>query len=379
MRVTPITRARIGDCQRWVVKIGSALLTDHGRGLDRPAIDAWVEQIEFLLATGKEIVLVSSGAIAEGLVRLQWARRPDSIGELQAAAAVGQMGLIEAYQTSFQRYGRHTAQILLDHDDMANRQRYLNARSALQTLLGHAVVPIVNENDTVVTDEIRFGDNDRLAAMVANLLDADLLVILTDRDGLFTADPATNPQATLISHAACSDTTLDAASGGSNGGIGRGGMLTKLQAARQAAHSGCNTLIAGGANQDILKQIAAGGLVGTLLTADQKPLAAKKQWLVGQLQIRGRVYVDAGAVAVLRQRGSSLLAVGVIAVEGDFKRGDLISCVGSDGCEVARGLINYSADETTAIKGSSTSEIMRRLGYREEDELIHRDNLVLLG
>lgn len=374
-----MTRAPVENCRRWVVKIGSALLTDGGNGLNRRAIDAWVEQIDGLLATGKEIVLVSSGAIAEGLVRLQWARRPESIGLLQAAAAVGQMGLIEAYQTSFQRFGRHTAQILLDHDDMASRQRYLNARSALNTLLGHGVVPIVNENDTVVTDEIRFGDNDRLAAMVANLLDADLLVILTDRDGLFTADPTIDPQATLIAEAACSDSTLDVAAGGSGSGVGRGGMLTKLQAARQAAHSGCNTLIVGGAQEHILSRIAAGEPLGSLLTTDQKPLAARKQWLAGQLQIRGQLQLDAGAVAVLQQQGSSLLAVGVLALEGDFKRGDLISCLDTDGREVARGLINYSADETAMIKGHSTSEIIRQLGYCEEEELIHRDNLVVLG
>ena len=374
-----MTRAPVENCRRWVVKIGSALLTDGGNGLNRRAIDAWVAQIDGLLATGKEIVLVSSGAIAEGLVRLQWARRPESVGQLQAAAAVGQMGLIEAYQTSFQRFSRHTAQILLDHDDMASRQRYLNARSALNTLLGHGVVPIVNENDTVVTDEIRFGDNDRLAAMVANLLDADLLVILTDRDGLFTADPAIDPQATLISEAACSDSSLDVVAGGSGSGVGRGGMLTKLQAARQAAHSGCNTLIVGGAQENILSRIAAGEPLGSLLTTDQKPLAARKQWLAGQLQIRGQLQLDAGAVAVLRQQGSSLLAVGVLAVEGDFKRGDLISCLDTDGREVARGLINYSADETAMIKGYSTNEIIRRLGYCEEDELIHRDNLVVLG
>ncbi|MDE0763102.1 MAG: glutamate 5-kinase [Cellvibrionales bacterium] len=374
-----MTRLPVENCRRWVVKIGSALLTDGGNGLNRQAIDAWVEQIDGLLATGKEIVLVSSGAIAEGLVRLQWARRPESIGQLQAAAAVGQMGLIEAYQTSFQRFGRHTAQILLDHDDIASRQRYLNARSALNTLLGHGVVPIVNENDTVVTDEIRFGDNDRLAAMVANLLDADLLVILTDRDGLFTADPAIDPQATLITEAACSDSSLDMVAGGSGSGVGRGGMLTKLQAARQAAHSGCNTLIVGGAQQNILSRIAAGEPLGSLLTTNQKPLAARKQWLAGQLQIRGQLQLDAGAVAVLRQQGSSLLAVGVLAVEGDFKRGDLISCLDVDGREVARGLINYSAEETAVIKGHNTGQISRQLGYCEEDELIHRDNLVVLG
>jgi glutamate 5-kinase len=365
------------DAKRWVIKIGSALLTNDGAGLDRKAIDSWVEQTAQLLSEGNEVVLVSSGAIAEGIVRLGWTTRPESIHELQAAAAVGQMGLIQTYESSFKRFDRHTAQILLDHDDMANRQRYLNARGALQTLISLNVVPIVNENDTVVTDEIRFGDNDSLAALVANLIDADMLVILTDKDGLFDANPDTNPDAQLISEAMANDTSLDALAGGSNGTLGRGGMVTKLQAARLAARSGCNTVIAGGRNQNILHQVAAGENVGTLLSASQKPLAARKQWLAGQLQVKGKLFLDAGAVDVLTQRGRSLLAVGVTAVEGIFTRGDLVSCVDSNGVEVARGLVGYSSEEANRIKGHSAESIAGILGYREDDELIHRDNLVV--
>mgnify|MGYP006099531553 FL=1 len=365
------------DAKRWVIKIGSALLTNDGAGLDREAIDSWVEQIAHLLSQGNNVVLVSSGAIAEGIVRLGWTSRPESIHELQAAAAVGQMGLIQTYESSFKRFDRHTAQILLDHDDMANRQRYLNARGALQTLISLNVVPIVNENDTVVTDEIRFGDNDSLAALVANLIDADMLVILTDKDGLFDANPDTNPDAQLISEAMANDTSLDALAGGSNGTLGRGGMVTKLQAARLAARSGCNTVIAGGRNQNILHQVAAGENVGTLLSASQKPLAARKQWLAGQLQVKGKLFLDAGAVDVLTQRGRSLLAVGVTAVEGIFTRGDLVSCVDSNGVEVARGLVGYSSEEANRIKGHSAESIAGILGYREDDELIHRDDLVV--
>jgi glutamate 5-kinase len=365
------------EAKRWVIKIGSALLTNDGAGLDRKAIDSWVEQIAALLAEGKEVVLVSSGAIAEGIVRLDWKTRPDSIHELQAAAAVGQMGLIQAYESSFMRFDHHTAQILLDHDDMASRQRYLNARGVLQTLMGLGVVPIVNENDTVVTDEIRFGDNDSLAALVANLIDADMLVILTDKDGLFDANPDTNPDAKLISQAMATDSSLDALAGGSSGTLGRGGMVTKLQAARLAARSGCNTLIVGGRNPNILHQVAAGETIGTLLSATQKPLAARKQWLAGQLQVKGKLILDAGAVKVLTQQGRSLLAVGVSGVEGTFTRGELVSCVDSNGVEVARGLVNYNSDEAGRIKGQSTESISEILGYREDDELIHRDNLVV--
>ena len=372
-----MTRAITQDAQRLVVKIGSALLTNNGAGLDRDAIDGWVEQIAQLLAQGKEIVLVSSGSIAEGIVRLGWKTRPDSIHELQAAAAVGQMGLIQTYESSFQRFDRLTAQILLDHDDLANRQRYLNARSALRTLIKLNVLPIVNENDTVVTDEIRFGDNDSLAALVANLIDADLLVILTDKDGLYSANPDLDPKAHLISEAMADDSSLDALAGGSNSALGRGGMVTKLQAARLAARSGCNTVIVGGRNSGILTAVTQGVEVGTLLTASQQPLAARKQWLAGQLQVKGQLVLDAGAVKVLQQQGRSLLAVGVTQVKGQFTRGELVSCIDTDGQEIARGLVNYNSAEATRIQGQGTEHIAEILGYREDDELIHRDNMVV--
>jgi|TARA_B110000977_G_scaffold108215_1_gene140931 glutamate 5-kinase len=372
-----MTRAITRDAQRLVVKIGSALLTNNGAGLDREAIDGWVEQIAQLLAQGKEIVLVSSGSIAEGIVRLGWKTRPDSIHELQAAAAVGQMGLIQTYESSFQRFDRLTAQILLDHDDLANRQRYLNARSALQTLIQLNVLPIVNENDTVVTDEIRFGDNDSLAALVANLIDADLLVILTDKDGLYSANPDLDPNAQLISEAMADDSSLDALAGGSNSALGRGGMITKLQAARLAARSGCNTVIVGGRNSGILTAVTQGAEVGTLLTASQQPLAARKQWLAGQLQVKGQLVLDAGAVKVLQQQGRSLLAVGVTQVKGQFTRGELVSCIDTDGQEIARGLVNYNSAEAARIQGQGTEHFAEILGYREDDELIHRDNMVV--
>jgi len=372
-----MTREIAKDAKRWVIKIGSALLTNNGAGLDRNAIDGWVDQIANLLLQGKEVVLVSSGAIAEGIVRLGWQNRPDSIHELQAAAAVGQMGLVQAYESSFQRFDRLTAQILLDHDDMASRQRYLNARGVLQTLMSLTVVPIINENDTVVTDEIRFGDNDSLAALVANLIDADILVILTDKDGLYSANPDLELDARLISQAMAKDTSLDTLAGGSGGTLGRGGMVTKLQAARLAARSGCSTIIVGGRNANILHQVAAGDEVGTLLSAGQKPLAARKQWLAGHLQVKGQLVLDAGAVKVLTQQGRSLLAVGVRQVVGTFTRGDLVSCVNADGVEIARGLVNYNANEAALIQGQSTESIAGILGYRGDDELIHRDNLVV--
>jgi glutamate 5-kinase len=370
-------RQTISNAKRLVVKVGSALLTNDGAGIDRQAIDAWVEQIAKLLSAGKEVVLVSSGAVAEGLVRLGIDTRPESIHILQSAAAVGQMGLIQTYETSFRRFERQTAQILLDHDDMANRERYLNARSVIQTLMELNVVPIVNENDTVVTDEIRFGDNDRLAALVANLIDADALIILTDKDGMYSANPDENKDAKLISQALASDSSLDALAGSSNGALGRGGMQTKLEAARLASRSGCNTVIAGGRNQDILTRICEGENLGTLLQAGQTPIAARKQWLAGQLQVKGRLVLDDGAAKVLRQQGRSLLAVGVTQVSGKFTRGELVSCEDSSGQEVARGLVNYNADETRLIQGKSTEEIATILGYCDDDELIHRDNMVV--
>jgi len=360
-----------------VVKIGSALLTNDGAGVDRSAIDSWVNQIAELLSQGKEIVLVSSGAIAEGMARLGWANRPDSIHDLQAAAAVGQMGLIQIYESSFLRFNRKTAQILLDHDDLASRQRYLNARGVMKRLMDLGVVPIVNENDTVVTDEIRFGDNDNLAALVANLIDADVLVILTDKDGLYNANPDHDPTAQLVTEAKATDSSLDSVVGESFSQLGRGGMVTKLQAARLASSSGCSTIIAGGRNNDVLMDIASGKSIGTLLKAHQKPIAARKQWLAGQLQVKGKLVLDDGATEVLVRHGRSLLPVGITSVDGTFGRGDLVSCVDPRGIEVARGLVNYSAEEAGKLCGESTSSISKILGYKDDDEMIHRDNLVL--
>ena len=372
-------RSEIKNSTRWVIKIGSSLLTNHGRGLDRKAIDCWVGQIEDLWVAGREVVLVSSGAIAAGMSRLNWKQRPATVGHLQAAAAVGQMGLVQTYETSFKRFNRQTAQILLDHDDMANRERYLNARSTLQTLLSYSVIPIINENDTVVTDEIRFGDNDRLAAIVANLLDAEVLVILTDQEGLFDSDPKYNDKASLISEVESDDIRLDTVAFGGNTNIGRGGMLTKLQAARQAANSGCSTIIAGGFLDKIIPRISKGEKVGTFLRTKKKPLTARKKWLASQLQVRGALHLDAGASEVLMQKGRSLLPVGVVSVEGDFSRGDLVSCLDDNKQEIARGLVNYSSADTKLIRGRGTSSIFDALGFREEDELIHRDNLVVLS
>jgi len=365
------------NARRWVVKIGSALLTADGRGLDRESIGHWVSQVAHLLDQGVEVVLVSSGAVAEGMSRLGWRKRPSSVHELQAAAAVGQMGLVQAYEFQFQQFNRHTAQVLLDHDDLSNRERYLNARSTLQTLIGLGAVPVINENDTVVTDEIRFGDNDSLAAMVANLIDADLLVILTDQHGLYDADPRKNPKANLISLGKAGDPALEALAG-DGGALGRGGMITKLKAARLAARSGANTVIVGGREDNVLPRLAQGEALGTLLVAEQEPLAARKQWLAGRLQVRGSLTLDEGAARVLRERGRSLLPVGVQFVVGDFHRGDLVRCVDAEGLEIARGLVNYSAAESRQIIGKNSDKIAGILGYCDHKELIHRDNLVLV-
>jgi glutamate 5-kinase len=370
-------RQSLRACKRVVVKIGSALLTNDGRGLCVEGLDAWVAQIAALRADGREVVLVSSGAVAEGMTRLGWKERPDDLHKLQAAAAVGQMGLIQAYEQRFRTHNLQTAQILLGHDDISARDRYLNARGTLLTLLELGVVPVVNENDTVVTDEIRFGDNDTLAALVANLIDADTLVILTDQRGLFAEDPRKNPAAELISVAEVADRDLDVMVGGSAGVLGRGGMLTKLRAARLASRSGANTVIVGGREDRVLDRVFAGEDLGTLLLSGQRPIAARKKWLAGQLQLRGRLQLDDGAVRVLRQQGRSLLPVGVVAVSGQFARGDLVMCVGADGNEVARGLVNYSAEDARKVLGLSSARIAEALGYIAEPELIHRDNLLI--
>lgn len=370
-------RESLANARRLVIKIGSALLTDDGKGLDKTAIAGWVGQIAWLLDQGKEVVLVSSGAVAEGVTRLGWEHRPDTVHELQAAAAVGQMGLVQSWETAFQGFGRHTAQVLLVHEDLSDRRRYLNARSTLQTLLAMGVVPVVNENDTVATDEICFGDNDTLGGIVANLIDADLLIILTDQHGLFRQDPRQNPDAELIGEADADDASLDGFAAGGAGALGRGGMLTKLTAARVAARSGADTVIAGGRNRDVLKSIAAGAACGTWLRAGQQPVAARKRWLASHLQTRGVLVLDAGACQKLRRSGSSLLAVGVTEVEGDFERGALVLCRDPEGREVARGLVNYSASEARKIAGKASESFAAALGFHNEDELIHRDNLVL--
>ncbi|MCU7865022.1 MAG: glutamate 5-kinase [Candidatus Thiodiazotropha sp. (ex Lucinoma borealis)] len=327
---------------------------------------------------GHEVVLVSSGAVAEGMSRMGWSTRPHNLNELQAAAAIGQMGLVHAWESCFQQYGLHTAQILLTRDDLDDRSRYLNARSTLRTLLELGVVPVVNENDTVTTDELRFGDNDTLAALVANLIEADLLVLLTDQDGLFDADPRFNPDATLINETRIDNPQLDEVAGGSVGGLGLGGMVTKVRAARLAARSGTGTVIAAGRQDRVVEAISRGDTIGTLLVPVQESQAARKRWLAGQLQPRGSLTLDDGAVKVLRKQGSSLLAVGVCGVKGDFSRGEAVVCLDLAGCEVARGLVNYDALETLKIMGKPSSQIESILGYIDEDELIHRDNLVLL-
>ena len=372
-------RSEVGKARRWVIKIGSALLTDNGRGLDHDAIRAWTAQMTRLRQSGCELVLVSSGAVAEGMNRLGWEQRPHQLVALQAAAAVGQMGLVQAYESNFQIHGLHTAQVLLTHDDLVNRTRYLNARSTLRKLLDLGVIPVVNENDTVACDELRFGDNDTLAALVANLVEADLLVILTDQNGVYDRDPRHTSDAQLIEDAEAGDPQLlAAATGSSSSGLGSGGMTSKVRAAELAARSGTVTWIASGREPQVLEKIAAGAPLGTLVHPASGPLASRKQWLAGQLQACGRLSLDAGAVRVLQQSGSSLLPVGVTGVEGDFRRGDLVSCHARDGVAVARGLVNYDAAEARRIIGHSSEKIEQLLGYVDEAELIHRDNLVLL-
>ncbi|UYG08071.1 glutamate 5-kinase [Halomonas sp. M4R1S46] len=370
-------REALKAMRRVVVKIGSALLTNDGRGLDEAAIGGWVDQIAALHRRGVEVVLVSSGAVAAGMVRLGWQVRPSAVHALQAAAAVGQNGLTECYEGHFARHGLITAQVLLTHDDLSNRKRYLNARSALRTLVDMRVVPVVNENDTVVTDEIRFGDNDTLGALVANLLEADALVILTDQEGLFDADPRHDPHARLIAEGRADDARLAAVAGG-GGALGRGGMATKVRAARLAARSGAVTVIASGRQSAVLQRLADGERLGTLLTPERAPMAARKRWLAGQLQVRGSLTLDAGAVKVLRGSGSSLLPVGVKALSGDFVRGDMVLCVDEQGQRVAKGLVNYGADEAQRLLGQPSHRIEAILGYMEAPELIHRDNLVVL-
>jgi glutamate 5-kinase len=370
-------RKRLTESRRLVVKVGSALVTNNGAGLALEAMAEWARQIAALLADRRQVVLVSSGAIAAGMQRLGWQQRPHAVHELQAAAAVGQMSLAQTYETRFAQFGLKTAQILLTHADLADRTRYLNARSTLLTLLELGVVPIINENDTVVTDEIKFGDNDTLGALVANLIEADTLLILTDQQGLYSADPRRDPAATLISEGLADDARYEAMAGGAGTGISKGGMITKIRAAQRAARSGTDTVIASGQAEDVLLRVCQGETLGTLLVATASPLAARKQWLADHLQLAGSVYLDEGARCALAS-GKSLLPVGVTRVEGEFVRGAAVACRTENGQEIARGLINYSSAETRRIAGHATQEITRLLGYLDETELIHRDNMVLL-
>ncbi len=368
--------APAANAQRWVVKIGSALTTSHGAGLNATAIEDWAAQVASIKRGGHEVVIVTSGAVAEGAVRLGWQVRPHSLHQLQAAAAVGQMGLVRVWELAFRHHDCIAAQILLTHDDVANRERYLNARSTLWTLMQYGVVPVINENDTVATEEIKLGDNDTLAGLVSNLIDADLLVILTDQEGLMTADPRTDPHAQLISRAQLDDPLLDGIAG-DGGAWGRGGMRTKVSAARLAARSATSTVIANGRRPNVLLDLAKGEAIGTFLAAPPTKQASRKQWLGSTLHVRGKLFLDAGACRVLREHGRSLLPVGVLRAEGDFARGELVACVDPEGREIARGLSNYTAQEVAVIKGQGTAKLEAILGYAREPELIHRDNLVL--
>lgn len=365
------------DARRIVVKVGSSLVTNEGRGLDEVAIGEWCRQLAALMRDGREVVMVSSGAIAEGMKRLGWRARPREINELQAAAAVGQMGLVQVYETKLRENGVGSAQVLLTHADLVDRERYLNARSTLRTLLSLGVVPVINENDTVVTDEIKFGDNDTLGALVANLVEADALVILTDQKGLFTADPRKNPDARFVHEAVAGDPALETMAGGVGSAIGSGGMITKILAAKRAAGSGAATVIAWGREPDALLRLSRGEAIGTLLLAQTAKHQARKRWMADHLQLRGFVTVDAGAAVKVRSEGKSLLPIGMTAVDGEFSRGDVIAVRDPQGVELARGLANYSSVEARMLCRKPSSEFERLLGYAAEPEMLHRDNMVL--
>ena len=369
-------RDKIKNAKRWVVKVGSSLVTNNGRGLDLAAIEQWASQLVAMQKQGIQVVLVSSGAVAEGVARLNLKKRPKEVHLQQAAAAVGQMGLVQAYESCFMRHGVHAAQILLTHADLSDRTRYLNARSTLTTLLKMATVPVINENDTVATAELCFGDNDTLAALVANLINADVMVLLTDQAGLYSADPRVNEDAKLIEVASANDSSLKAMAGKGTS-LGRGGMATKVSAAKLAARSGTSTIIADGKLPLVLERLSQGEAIGTLLQADKEPVTARKQWLAGQLSVKGKLTLDAGAANVLQNSGKSLLAVGIKATEGRFSRGDVVACQDESGREIARGLVNYAADEVRQLQGQSSSRIEELLGYAGEVEIIHRDNLIL--
>ena len=365
------------DARRIVVKVGSSLVTNEGRGLDEQAIGEWCRQLSALVRDGREVIMVSSGAIAEGMKRLGWTTRPQELHELQAAAAVGQMGLAHMYETKLRENGLGSAQVLLTHADLADRERYLNARSTLLTLLSHGVLPVINENDTVVNDEIKFGDNDTLGALVANLVEADALIILTDQKGLYTADPRRDPSATFVHEARAGDAKLEEMAGGAGSSIGKGGMITKILAAKRAAGSGASTVIAWGREPDALLRLAQGEAIGTLLVAQTQKQQARKQWMADHLQLRGSVIIDDGAVSKLKGDGSSLLPIGMTGVDGDFSRGEVIAILDVRGQEVARGLANYAAAEARILCRKPSSQMMELLGYAAEPEMVHRDNLVL--
>lgn len=387
MSIQPISSPVLRDARRIVIKVGSSLVTNEGRGLDEAAIEEWTRQLAALVhgdggcggEARREVIMVSSGAVAEGMKRLGWAVRPKEIHELQAAAAVGQMGLVQMYETKLRAHGVGSAQVLLTHADLADRERYLNARSTLVTLLALGVVPVINENDTVVNDEIKFGDNDTLGALVANLVDADALIILTDQKGLYTADPRSDPEARFVHEAQAGDPALEAMAGGAGSSIGKGGMLTKILAAKRAAGSGTSTVIAWGREQNVLLRLTQGEAIGTLLVASTHKNQARKQWMMDHLQLRGAVTIDAGAVLKLRSEGKSLLPIGMVAVDGDFSRGDVIAVHDPQGHEIARGLANYASAEARLLCGHVSSEIEQLLGYRAEPEMMHRDNMVVLS
>ena len=365
------------DARRIVVKVGSSLVTNEGRGLDEQAIGEWCRQLSALVREGRELIMVSSGAIAEGMKRLGWQQRPKALNELQAAAAVGQMGLAQMYETQLRHNGLGSAQVLLTHADLADRERYLNARSTLLTLLSHGVLPVINENDTVVNDEIKFGDNDTMGALVANLVEAEVLIILTDQKGLYSADPRVDPNATLVHTARAGDAQLEAMAGGAGSSIGKGGMITKILAAKRAAGSGASTVIAWGRETDVLLRLSKGEAIGTLLVAPTQKQQARKQWMADHLQLRGSITVDKGAVDKVRKEGKSLLPIGMVAVEGEFSRGEVIAILDPQGVEIARGLANYASAEARLICRKPSGEIETNLGYMAEPEMVHRDNLVL--
>ena len=374
----PSANGPLKTARRIVVKVGSSLVTNEGRGLDEVAIGQWSEQLAALVKDGRELIMVSSGAVAEGMKRLGWTVRPKEIHELQAAAAVGQMGLVQMYETKLREHGVGSAQVLLTHADLADRERYLNARSTLLTLLQLNVVPVINENDTVVNDEIKFGDNDTLGALVANLVEADVLVILTDQKGLYTADPRRDPAAQFVHEARAGDPRLEAMAGGAGSGIGKGGMITKILAAKRAAGSGASTVIAWGREPQVLMRLCEGEAIGTCLVANTPKNQARKRWMSDHLQLRGAVSADDGAVVKIVGEGKSLLPIGMTGVEGDFSRGDVIAVRDSRGVEVARGLANYASSEARLLCRKSSADFERLLGYTAEPEMIHRDNMVLV-